>query len=166
MPWNKKIKHKNRIYVIDYALRWKKSIWALNRTNENSNLLKVSYEELVCKTEEVTKSICRFIGEEYDDNMLMNRSITDAYNSYDSWTSTFEESVSREINDSSLNKWEKGLTSFEIETIERFAEPEFTKMGYVKSGSNKMKPSNIAKYYSLIFKRIVKSIRYRIHAVK
>ncbi len=80
-----------------YGIRWKKSIVALNRFKENPNIFRISYEELVSDTEEFMKSICTFIGEDFDENMLMNRTLTSDSKTDNTWTTTYEQSVARKI---------------------------------------------------------------------
>lgn len=111
---------------------WKKSIQCHMQYSKDaalhSRILVVKYEELVLETEKTTRGICRFLGIEFEQNML-------------DWAAEVEKKVpSREIHiheklfrkpeRSDIYRWKKEMTAREILVTESFIGKELRETGY------------------------------------
>lgn len=103
----------------------------------DSRVLIMPYEKLVKNPEKEVKSICQFIGEAYEDNMLTNRGNANipepSETSMDKRELKWKEhhsNTTRPISSDSLGKWKKKLTSTEIAMVEQICINGIKKCGY------------------------------------
>jgi hypothetical protein len=115
VPWGKK----DICWQMDI---WKTSIDCLENSGKDPRVTAVRYEDLVQETRNELTRLCEFIGEEFTEDMLYNRSeanspISEA--SGEGWTRNHLQSTLEEpITTASMTKWRSQLSSFQIAAIE------------------------------------------------
>jgi len=132
--------------------RWKELIlgadaWAkifeeiVPEWKEDSRIHVVSYEELCYEPEREVRSICRFLGETFEEEMLTERKrknvATPSVKTQDArieqWTKHHKKTQDP-ISTDSLNKWEKNLSKIEIAMVESLCIDGMKKRGYTPTG--------------------------------
>ena len=142
IEWNK------NQFISVIIKRWNKSIDVIKKYEDDDRFKLITYEDLVNKTEESIKSICYFIDEEYNKDMIFNRKneFTPTENLDLISSVSHEKSFSkRNIDSKSLFKWRNSLTQFEISIIETFSNQEIFNKYYNKS-DNKLRLFELIKY--------------------
>ena len=118
----------------DVALSYKKVPWGVNdvfsvarlwnrymnifknfKNKNKSNFLEVKYEDLVIKAKDILQTICAFIGEEFEEQMLSFHFYSKQYIEHNE---PWKEGVLKPLTVSNVGKYKKGLSKWEIEQIE------------------------------------------------
>jgi hypothetical protein len=113
---------KNLYHPIVTSLLWRasaKQILHLGKLVPPENCLTVRYEKLVANPEAVIRGICRFIGEEFEENML----------NVEEQNSSFSIRQSG-IYSSSVSRWRRVLTNEEAYTAQRITKKYLDSVGY------------------------------------
>ena len=96
--------------------------------------LVIRYEELVADVEAVTRSICEFLDEPFDDEMLefyqKSRSNIHPHSQELGGVKT----LTRPISTVSVDKWRNGLSSSEIASVEAVCHDAMINLGYTLAG--------------------------------
>jgi hypothetical protein len=104
------------------SLLWRANVKQIGRLDKSvppGNCLIVRYEKLVKNPGSVVRGICRFIGEDFEQNML-------EINEQNSSFSVRE----RGIYSSSVGRWRRGLTNEEVYTAQTLTKKFLGKLGY------------------------------------
>jgi len=127
VPWGNKS-------VYWQATSWNDSLKVLEKYNAEQRVKAVKYEDLVQDPEVVLRSLCNFIGEDFDDGMIHNRSeITSPISGaiVKEWTKEhLKSTLAKPVTAKSINKWKSQLTAYEIEAIERLTDAQMRRYGY------------------------------------
>jgi hypothetical protein len=122
--------------------RWNSSLKILKTYKNDKRIIGIRYEDLVSDSERIVKSICNFLEEDYNEEILNERKkLTNSKGS--NWTSKYELEVSRGIDSNSLEKWKNELTDFQISAIENYCDKESLNTYYDSYGK---KMSNLLKF--------------------
>lgn len=117
---------------------WKTSIRFLENARKDPRVAVARYEDLVQEPIREMHRLCEFIGEEYTDGMIYNRSetsspISDAVGK--GWTREhLQSTLEKPITTASMNKWRSQLTLYQIAAIERTTEREMREFQYQRAG--------------------------------
>jgi hypothetical protein len=120
MPWTSSV-------AVVNAMKWKCDILysrVFNRTD--MSYLEVRYEDIVCDTESQLRRICRFIGENYDDEMKEFYKSSRTYIKNEPW----KERTLEPINESAVNRWRWDLSGPQIFLIEKIVGDLLNDFGY------------------------------------
>ena len=105
----------------------------VNHVPEEKRLI-IKYEELVADVEAVTRSICTFLNEPFDDEMLefyqKSRSNIHPHSQELGGVKT----LTRPISTVSVDKWRSGLSSSDIASVEAVCQQAMLKLGYTLTG--------------------------------
>ena len=96
------------------------------------------YEDMIADPEKVIRSICAFLGELFEPDMLADRSEADAPRAQglvkdaalDEWREKHHAKSSKSISLSSLEKWRAELSKMEVATIEQRCREPMRRAGY------------------------------------
>lgn len=112
------------------ALNWRKSIRdgeQLFREHLTSGqLFTVRYEDLVRQTETTLRSVCGFLDEPFEAQMLRFYKTANQHMAGQIKTP----SITGPVNEKGLSKWRERLTSFEVSLVERLCREEMDAFGY------------------------------------
>lgn len=136
-PWVKKrtspanlpngIFSNSRWYELIYKAKNWKNIFetVIPKWESDSRIHVVAYEDLVRNPEKIVMSLCEFIGEDYEKEMLTNRKKENETEPPEKATAEqvkqwreHHSNTHRPISADSLGKWKKNLSTFEIMMIE------------------------------------------------
>jgi hypothetical protein len=108
----------------------------LNASLHDPRLRVVAYEALVTTPEETLRSVCDFLGEDYDAAMLArdDRTAPTAApaegDSFADWRRAHRSAAQASVSRSGLSKWKGVLTSLEVAVIEAICERPMRVAGY------------------------------------
>lgn len=112
------------------ALNWRKAIrdgeQLLQDCVPTDRQLTIRYEDLVLHSESTVVSVCEFLGESFEPEMLQFYQTADRYMANKIRTPSIKEPV----NQKSLTKWKERLTPSEIALIEAICSDEMDRLGY------------------------------------
>lgn len=127
VPWNNQ-------FVSVIIKRWNKSVKKYLEYKDDERVRLITYEELVTNTKENVIEVCKFIGEEFTEEMIVNRAKDISSNSNDGWTTKYEKEVVRTVDNSSVDKWKESLSNFEITLLENYSNKVIFSEFYKYSG--------------------------------
>ena len=118
-------------WLHDNTREWTRALQCQQRwicSEFRERILRVRYEDLVLQTEATLREICRFIGEEFEPQML-------------SWQGHVDEQIpARErqihkklklrIDPKGVNRWKREMSAYETFVCESFIGAHLTRMGY------------------------------------
>jgi hypothetical protein len=124
------------MHVVDRAAVWRVANGRfLESCAHDPRVRLVSYEALVTAPEETLRSVCDFLGEEYDAAMLARddraepQAAADA-GSFADWRRAHREAAKASVTRSGLSKWKGVLSSVEVAMIEAICERPMRAAGY------------------------------------
>jgi len=109
------------VRVLDYHWRWQ-------RSQIRDRILEVRYEKLVLETEATLREICRFIGEEFEPQMLAWQSVVDARVS--SRDVKFHRKLKQRIGPEGVSRWKREMSARETFIAEAFMGSHLRRLGY------------------------------------
>jgi hypothetical protein len=118
-------------WLHDNTSEWNRALacyWRWARSEFRDRILLVRYEDLVLETETALREICRFIGEEFEPQML-------------SWEGKVDEQVSpreeryqrklkQRIGAEGVARWKREMSARELFVAEAFMRPHLARLGY------------------------------------
>jgi len=127
-------------YPLLYVIRqWRKSIEYILQNMSKENVLVVRYEDLVENPAQSMKDISKFIGADYQANMIdPSKYIDGAGKSWSQNTSYENLNKKQVINNTNKDRWKNVLTENEIQLIEDLCDTEMKIFGYHRLTNNKM----------------------------
>jgi hypothetical protein len=149
--------------TIDGVADWWTTSLAYGLASESwggsARMLRVRYEDLVLNCESEVRRICRFLGLDFDANMLK----ADGFK-VPGYTSNQHALIGSAPQPGRVNAWERSLTARQIEIFESIAGELLRYLGYdLKHGSNARKASRSEKWLfaiqELYTKKVVNKIR-------
>ena len=149
VPWNNQ-------FVSVIIKRWNNSLRDYYGYKEDKRIKMITYEELVTNTRTSVESICNFIGENFEERMLNDRRKNTLTNTNDGWTTKYEKEVTRQVDNSSIEKWKNSINKIEIAAIEKYSNQLFFSKYYNKSNA-KMNVTDSVKYQYLKIRYYAKS---------
>jgi hypothetical protein len=123
------------------SLLWQASINQIAKIRESvseDNVLIVHYESLVLDSDRLVQEICRFIGEDFEQEML----------NVDGGNSSFKVEK-RGIYSSSVGRWKKGLSDDEIHIAQKINGSCLESLGY-KLGDLRVNPLKLCYLYATL----------------
>ena len=114
-----------------YVREWLRAVELdrkLSNTSLNERILRVRYEDLVLQPEATLRRICAFIGEKFEDRMLMwrgkiDRAIPDREKKAHS-------SLDRDMTSSDVSRWKREMTCREVFVAEALIGKQLSHLGY------------------------------------
>lgn len=117
------------------ALNWHKHLVRgraiLDRGVPPSQRLTVRYEDLVTAPAATLRSVCDFLGERYEPEMLRFHADASAYMKPEAATG-FNAAATGPVSKASLEKWKRQLTGADLALIETVCRREMDEFGYVR----------------------------------
>lgn len=101
----------------------------INKKVPSDRLLVVDYEDLVDNSEEVLKTICEFLGVDFDIRMATNYGDHSKVLGVDNLTA-FKD-LKKEVNARSVGKWKTRMTDQQVEETLRLIGPNLKRFGYL-----------------------------------
>jgi len=118
------------------AQNWNRSCSILEQWSSDPRVLCLMYESLVTNTEHELRTVCEFVGEDWDPAVLdpANCDMNDE-NDVDvktalAWSKAFLKSVCRPISTASVDKWRATLSSHQTAIIEHVTRDKMIMHGY------------------------------------
>lgn len=93
-----------------------------------SNYHEIVYEELISSPEEILRSLCNKINIDFDSNMLSY--VSEAYKLMSPSEVSWKKETIGPILENNKNKWISGLSSKEVELVQRCCKKQFADVGY------------------------------------
>lgn len=91
----------------------------VDQWQEESRVMLLKYEDLVTAPEEKVEELCQFLREEFEPEMISQRSETDiSYPHQDSWAKSHFQQVMQPISHQALEKWRSQLSEVQVAIIE------------------------------------------------
>jgi hypothetical protein len=155
LSWSK---HKFRHFCFyDIIYEWKKENAAIlefiNNTNRNIKIVK--YEDLVTKTDEVMKSVSKYLDINFEIEMTRTNSQHQELAKNKLW-----QNLGNKINKQNINKYLNELSSKQIDMIESICEEEMNCLGYDFSSERKWRPT-LLKSLIIEIERRINKIRFK-----
>jgi len=127
-------------YPLLYVVRqWRKSIEYILKSIKEENVIVIRYEDMVDNPEHFMKDMSKFIGVEYEPNMINPSKYKDGGGGAWSQNSSYEDSKKRQgINNKNKDRWRDILSKNEIQIIEDLCGTEMKIFGYDRISDNKM----------------------------
>ncbi len=121
-----------RKYPILFILKsWRRSVQYRNRFLGDSSYTSILYEDIVLKSEENFRELCKWLQIEFDESMCNPSLYRDGMGFPWNSNSTFKSA--REFNSTSISQWEKVLSDQEIGVIEFICGAEMDELGYERT---------------------------------
>ncbi len=135
-------------YPLLYVIRqWRKSIEYILQNISEENVLIFRYEDIVDNPEQSMKDMSKFIGVDYEADMIDPSKYKDGAGNSWSQNSSYENSKKRQtINNKNKDRWKDVLTKNETQLIEDLCDTEMKIFGYKRLTDNKM--VDLEKIYS------------------
>ena len=136
------------------AYRWKKSVELNQRLQKKypKQFFFIRYEDFVVEPAKHLKNICKFLGINYDPEVLefhrLKEHVSEKYQHPD--LMKYHSSLFKPIDARNVGDWKKNLTHEQVESAEAVAGKTGEKLGYPRS-IKKIKTSTKAKILPLIF---------------
>lgn len=149
MPWWKK----SSIYAM---LNWQEAIRkgeTAKKKYTRDQYLEIKYEDIIDSPEDIIKTVCEFISEEYSDSLLEFHKIVDK--SIPSYKMNWHSATKSKINTQSVGRWQNELTTWEISLFNRKLKNELTVHNYKISERKKSIPIKIR------IRFVVTKLRYK-----
>ena len=124
MPWWKK----NSMHAM---LNWQEAIQKgvrAKRKYHSDQFMEIRYEDIIDNPENSVKLICNFLNEEYSDALLEFHKIADK--SIPSYKMDWHSGAKKEINSTSIGRWENDLEDWEISLINKKLKKELALHNY------------------------------------
>jgi hypothetical protein len=124
---------------------WRRSVERYRRDWErDERVMLVRYEELASRPEDALRAICRFIGAEFDPQMLAERSSGDLppvrahlqNREHERWRHAHIERARQGVSTESIAKWKSQLTALEVAVIEANCHQQMPAFGYDPNASD------------------------------
>lgn len=114
--------------VLIHSLTWRCDVYAglSFGTLSGDNYHEIAYEQLVREPEEVVRSVCSFIGEPFDPQMLRFHETAGQYIKNEPWKAR----TKQPINDDSVGRWRESLTAAEARIVEACVGKVMESAGY------------------------------------
>ena len=114
------------------AARWAASVRLYeSQWRRDDRVCRVSYEELVCHTEETVSRVCDAIGEQYVPEMLLRQSERDRPIRHSGkWAREHFLAARGPVTQDSIDKWKSDLSADQVAIIEHVARKEMVQAGY------------------------------------
>jgi hypothetical protein len=131
-PWRGRRLH-------DSATRWTQALKCQRRWDRlplRNRILVVRYEDLVLKTEPVLREICRFIGENFEPNMLSWESEVDGQ--VPERARIFHPRLKLKIGAEAVARWKRELSPHEVFVCEAFMAPLLRRFGYERRYTSRL----------------------------
>jgi sulfotransferase family protein len=129
----------NGPWMHGYTREWLRAVeldMSLSKTPLNERILRVLYEDLVLHPEATLRRICTFIGERFEDQMLLwQEKVNNAIPDRDK---KFHSGLSRDLNPSDAGRWEREMTSREIFVAEALIGKQLSHFGYERRYRGKL----------------------------
>jgi hypothetical protein len=123
VPW-----YHNHVYL--HALTWKNSMNILKQWKNDFRVSYVMYESMVKNPEMQAKKMCRFLGEEYNSEMIFNRDGAIPVVKRDNWRKEALVKAMNPIHQQSINTWKSALSSYQINVLENIIRDEMVNWDY------------------------------------
>lgn len=110
------------------ALDWRHKLASIEKSIAqlpDSNTLTLRYEDLVSQPEDMVRSICTFLGIDFDANMLEFHKTSQRYIG-----DHHSKLIFKAIDDANISKWRKNMSQDEIKIYELMAHKSLTQYGY------------------------------------
>jgi hypothetical protein len=114
-----------------YAREWLRAVeldQKLGKTQLNGRILRVRYEDLVLHPQATLRGICAFIGEEFEDQMLLWRGKIDE--AIPDREKRAHSSLVRDMTSSDVSRWKREMSSREIFVAEALMGTQLSHFGY------------------------------------
>ncbi len=152
--------------LLQATRRWSRDAKVMMRIMARLNkdrLFVVRFEELVQDPEKVTRAMCKFLGEEFDQEMIRpSRSSTETQSQKDQYYGRSWMQKSRgAIDNTRANDWHKEYSAPELKLVEKMIGSELKKLGYALE--NPAAPAWPILYLYQEVKTIPKRIWNRLH---
>ena len=121
---------KQNTNIIRYANYWRKCVNTRLKIGNHPRVIDIKYEDIVTNSEEIIKKIMNFLNEQYHPQQL-NPFIYSKNSILRSKRQEFSK-LSKPINSSSINRFQKELSQKEIYQFQKIAERELELLGYLK----------------------------------
>jgi Sulfotransferase family len=118
-------------WLHDKAAEWIRALdchWRLARSEIRDRILEVRYEKLVLETEATLREICRFIGEEFEPQMLLWERQVDKL--IPSRETPNHQKLKQRIGPEAVSRWKRELSARETFVAEAFMGSHLTRLGY------------------------------------
>lgn len=127
-------------YPLLYVVRqWRKSIEYILENIKEENVIVVRYEDLVDNPEQFMKDMSKFIGIDYESDMINPSKYLDGGGSSWSQNSSYDDSKNRQvINNKNKERWKEILSENEIQIIEDLCNSEMKIFGYHRITENNL----------------------------
>ncbi|MEO5579031.1 MAG: sulfotransferase [Gemmatimonadaceae bacterium] len=129
----------------DDSCSWRRNVDRYRRDWErDGRVMLVRYEDLASSPESALRTVCHFIGAEFDPGMLAPRS-SDALppvrahlesKEHEEWRHAHIEKARQAVSTESVAKWKDQLTPLEVAVIETNCRPQMRVFGYDQVGSD------------------------------
>lgn len=148
--------------VYDHAIEWRDNVQIAKQWTEDEHVRVVKYESLVADPEKELRSLCIFLGVEYDPAMLSPSRKTSPILNRGGWEKEFLTSVFRPVSTDSVKKWDSSLTSSQVAIIEHVARNGMLEYGY-RPTTKGLSP---AQWFRLIMVRCKNTAGWRLRNLK
>jgi hypothetical protein len=122
-----------------YTREWLRAVeldMSLGKTPLNERILRVRYEDLVMHPEAALRRICSFIGESFEDQMLLwQGKVTNAIPDREK---RFHSGLSRDMNPSDAGRWKREMTFREVFVAEALIGTALSHFGYERRYRSKL----------------------------
>jgi len=116
-------------YPIFFIIRsWRRTIMNYILNKDSKKYLMIKYEDFVSKPDKILNKICELLEVDFSNDILNFDNFRDIMGNKWESNSSFESCA--KFNTNSINKWQKILSSEEIEVIEYFCQREIKYLGY------------------------------------
>lgn len=126
---------KNLFHPVITAMLWKttiKQIPIVESVVPQNNLMIIHYEKLVAEPTSTVKSMCEFLGEDFEETMLQVERNNSSFGSQE-----------KRIYSTSVGRWRTQLSPEEAYVVQQVTRPELKRMGYARE-SIKVHPLKVA----------------------
>jgi hypothetical protein len=124
-------------WLHDNTREWTRALQCQRRwmgSELRERILRVRYEDLVLETEATLRQICRFIGEEFEPQMLAwQRQVDDHIPARER---QIHKKLKLKIDPHSVNRWKKEMSAREIFVCEAFMSANLKRFGYERRYGN------------------------------
>jgi hypothetical protein len=116
--------------IVINALKWKCDMLYAHEFKHNDNvILEIRYEDLLSSPQKTLKSICQFIGEEFDEKMLEFFKDAKKYIRDEPW----KEGTFKPLNKNAVERWRRDLSGAQVFIIEKITGIFLAKYGYARA---------------------------------
>jgi len=126
MPWASK-------NVTVNALSWLKYIRGAHRASQRPNYLLVHYENVVHDPEAAIDSICTFLGETYNPDILATTGQSNVQNVSKEW---WFQRATKQVEKDRIGLWQQELDADQVSMVEWILGSYMDKFGYVRYSAN------------------------------